>query len=93
MTASMTVTVEVTASVKQTPDAPPPTVSVTVTNPQTDELTVATDAETAVAAEEVPRVAIGEVAEAAIPARQWDGAPGSESGGGCAAEAVMRGEV
>ncbi|GGN41693.1 hypothetical protein GCM10012285_21160 [Streptomyces kronopolitis] len=80
MADSMTVTVEVTAPVEQTPDAPLSTVSVTVTNPQTDEVTVATDTETAVAAEEVPRVAIGEVVEAVISARQGDGVPGTESG-------------
>ncbi|MCX5237188.1 hypothetical protein OG824_18480 [Streptomyces prunicolor] len=72
VTDSMTVTVEVTAPVGATPDAPPCVVSVTVTDPQTDEVTVPTDTETVDSAGEVPRVAIGEVVEAVVSAPEGD---------------------
>jgi hypothetical protein len=68
VTESMTVTVEVTAPVQPAPDAPPCTVAVTVTDPQTDEVMVPTDTETVDATGDVPRVAIGEVVEAVISA-------------------------
>lgn len=73
VTDSMTVTVEVTAPLESTSEAPPCAVSVTVTDPRTGEVTVATDAETVDAAGDVPRVAIGEVVEAVITASSEDG--------------------
>lgn len=68
MTDSMIVTVEVKAPVEETPDAPPSTVSVTVTDPQTDTVTVATETQTIEGHDDIPRVAIGEVVEAVVTA-------------------------
>lgn len=81
MTDNMTVTVEVTAPVEQTPEAPPSTVAVTVTDPQTDTVTVATETETVEGHDDIPRVAIGEVVEAVVSATEGDSSL-SLSGGG-----------
>ncbi|GGU77493.1 hypothetical protein GCM10010211_49270 [Streptomyces albospinus] len=72
MADNMTVTVEVTAPVEQTPDALPATVAVTVTDPQTDTVTAVTEIETVEGHDNIPRVAIGEVVEAVISARSDD---------------------
>ncbi|MER7997655.1 hypothetical protein [Streptomyces sp. NPDC095613] len=72
VTDTMAVTVEVTAPVEATPEAPPCVVSVTATDPQTDEVMVPTDTETVVSTGEVPRVAIGEVVEAIVSAAEGD---------------------
>ncbi|MER7787388.1 hypothetical protein [Streptomyces sp. NPDC097640] len=82
VTDTMTVTVEVTAPVEATPDAPPCVVSVTVTDPQTDEVMVPTDTETVDSAGEVPRVAIGEVVEAVVSAAEGDSSLGAGEGRG-----------
>ncbi|WP_327431383.1 hypothetical protein [Streptomyces sp. NBC_01236] len=81
VTDSMTVTVEVTAPLESTPEALPCAVSVTVTDPQTGEVTVASDTETVDAAGEVPRVAIGEVVEAVIEASEAGEEPAPSIGG------------
>jgi len=69
MTDSMSVTVEVTSSVEQAPEAPSSTVSVTVTDPQTGRVTASPEVETVEGGhDDIPRVAIGEVVEAVVTA-------------------------
>ncbi|MCC2278849.1 hypothetical protein LKL35_25975 [Streptomyces sp. ET3-23] len=88
VTDSMAVKVEVTAPVEETADAPPSTVSVTVTDPLTDKVTVASETATVEGGhDDIPRVAIGEVVEAVVTAANDDSAaPGDSAAASEAAE-------
>ncbi|MFB8020019.1 hypothetical protein ACFC36_15835 [Streptomyces rubiginosohelvolus] len=76
VTETMAVTVQVKAPVVETPQSPPPSVSVTVTNPETDAVTaVSEERPVPGGSADIPRVAIGEVVEAVVAAASEPDAP------------------
>ncbi|MEV0437827.1 hypothetical protein AB0I46_02665 [Streptomyces spectabilis] len=76
VTETMAVTVEVKAPLAEAPQSPPPSVSVTVTNPETDAVTAVSEERMVPGGSaDIPRVAIGEVVEAVVAAASEPDAP------------------
>ncbi|MEV7282637.1 hypothetical protein [Streptomyces sp. NPDC093111] len=76
VTETMAVTVEVKTPVVEAPHSPPPSVSVTVTNPETDVVTAVSEERLVPGGSaDIPRVAIGEVVEAVVAAASEPDAP------------------
>ncbi|PPT14775.1 hypothetical protein [Streptomyces cinnamoneus] len=88
----MAVSVTVTTSVDEADEPQPCTISVTVTDPETGEVTVATEEKTVDTPQEVSHAAISEVVDAVVAASQVpDEAPGQS---GATSEVVVpRGEA